>query len=453
MTSLGRSASIQSFGSFDDMSLPTTSMPGSPVLLPNTNSKLEHPPSAALSPDDALTLPQASHRFYFEDGNVELETDDGTVYNVHRSLLKQYSPAFVSMYLQDALEGTIKLPGVDSVDFKRFLSMVYPPEVGARDITTVDEWSSILRLAKLWAIPKLCDLAIREIVSKASPIDTIVVAREFGFGRSWLLPAFTAVCTVPQWLEYEEAARLGLRTVVEIGRISKMYNNATADGVGYDVTAAILASDILLSTTVAGDAKEYAPMFTAQEPPSGPIATTEMTAHAAEASSAQPDQLEEVKEQVAHLTLRCAEMEEEARCCDTSVARALFARTLALRITGETSPAAQRHREWRQERVDRVARSMLPGFYVHHYHDDSGKATALQEIEAQVVEIIAWQLFHGAACLGYVSKVTFAYCEVGQWVVPELRRQGLSVTDEEVNQWGIASFCLSIAPERSSRDA
>ncbi|TRM68923.1 hypothetical protein BD626DRAFT_420785 [Schizophyllum amplum] len=151
------------------------------------------------------------------------------------------------IYRRGAVEGlTVRLPNILSIDFERFLSLIYPSAIGECDLYSVDEWTSVLRLATKWSIPRLRALAIREIEPKASALDKIVIAREFVLGSSWLAPAFIAICSSPKWLEYEEAERLGLRSVVEVGRIREEHRNAGVTGCCYDVAAAVLASPILV---------------------------------------------------------------------------------------------------------------------------------------------------------------------------------------------------------------
>ncbi|KAI5890036.1 uncharacterized protein SCHCODRAFT_02507411 [Schizophyllum commune H4-8] len=72
----------------------------------------------------------------------------------------------------------------------------------------------------------------------------------------------------------------------------------------------------------------------------------------------QNSSLTEISDQLAYLTLQSAETAEEAKYTGTPLNRALFALRLAHRIAEETSPAARRHREWRQIRVRRFAQEM-----------------------------------------------------------------------------------------------
>ncbi|KAL1741461.1 hypothetical protein HDZ31DRAFT_12221, partial [Schizophyllum fasciatum] len=218
-----RSPSIESFGSSESMHIPATSAPRSSPSSPTTEH-IPHDVLRASSPvldNDGPAAPEyaAPHRFYLKDGNLKLELDDGTFYNVHRYFFETHAPRFADECIREGRHATARLPNVSGVDFERLLAIIYPSELGKCDICTVQEWASVLRLARRWSISSLSELAIREIKPKASTIDKVALAREFDFGKAWLLPAFLDLCTRPRWIQHEEAERLGLRTVVEIGRV------------------------------------------------------------------------------------------------------------------------------------------------------------------------------------------------------------------------------------------
>ncbi|KAL1700673.1 hypothetical protein EV121DRAFT_182793, partial [Schizophyllum commune] len=170
--------------------------------------------------------------YYLTDGNLKLQVHDGTIYNVHRYFFDAYSSRFAEEYLSevdlvDEEDHAIKLSDVSRQDFDRFLSLIYPSCVSldVRDIHTADEWLSVLRLATRWSFGDLRALAIRELEPIASAVDKVVIARELG-KPEWLLPALVDVCMAPQWLNLEDAERLGIRTVVEVGRIREEMRNA-----------------------------------------------------------------------------------------------------------------------------------------------------------------------------------------------------------------------------------
>ncbi|KAL1700672.1 hypothetical protein EV121DRAFT_263905 [Schizophyllum commune] len=168
-------------------------------------------------------------KYYLKDGNIEFELDDGTLYKVHRHFFETYSDKFAGEFLSGgANEGRAKLPGVSGRDFDRLLSLIYPTALGVRDIKTADEWLSVLRLATKWSFGPLRDLAFAEFTPIASPIDNIVAARELD-KPEYLLPALVKVCAAPKWLTLEEAERLGMKTVVEIGRLREEMRKGPVD--------------------------------------------------------------------------------------------------------------------------------------------------------------------------------------------------------------------------------
>jgi hypothetical protein len=113
---------------------------------------------------------------------------------------------------------------IKSVDFERFLSILYPPcvitllqalnradimfsEFGKYTLTTLDEWTSVLHLASKWGFESIRTLALRKLLPLASPVDKIVLGRKYGFD-DWLTPAFVAVCARAEPLSLEEAKRM-----------------------------------------------------------------------------------------------------------------------------------------------------------------------------------------------------------------------------------------------------
>ena len=48
------------------------------------------------------------------------------MFNVHRYFFKKHAPSFAAEYLQDVAEQPIRLSGITTIDFERFLTMIYP---------------------------------------------------------------------------------------------------------------------------------------------------------------------------------------------------------------------------------------------------------------------------------------------------------------------------------------
>ncbi|TRM68876.1 hypothetical protein BD626DRAFT_2009 [Schizophyllum amplum] len=247
MGSRSRSPSVESFGSAESMSIPASpSTSESPDLPPGISNEVVEPRVLSANHHEL-------HRFYLRDGNVKFELDDGKLYNVHRYFFETHAPQFAAEHMRGRQFESIKLRDVSSVDFERFLSMIYPTELGKCDLQTVDEWTSVLRLASQWSINSLRSLAIREIEPKASPVDKVVIAREFHL-KSWLLPAFTDICDASEWLNHDEAERLGLSTVVDIGRIREQQRQATSPHRrAHDIRTAVLSSSTLVPVSFDDD--------------------------------------------------------------------------------------------------------------------------------------------------------------------------------------------------------
>ncbi|KAL1725245.1 hypothetical protein EV714DRAFT_288050 [Schizophyllum commune] len=416
MADLDRSPSVQSFASADSMSIPATSLPASPVASSTTLHPDNMPRVIATTSDSIEPEIPSNHRFYLKDGNIRFELEDGSLYNVHRYFFDTHAPKFAEEHLDGEVSTPIKLSGVCSVDFERFLSIIYPTTLGKFDITTVDEWTSILRLATRWSVFGLRDLAIEEIKPKATPFDKVVIAREFELGKDWLVPAFVSICERPQWLNRAEAERLGLPTVVEIGRLRE---EARAFGPAFDILAAVRAAEILVpggceeaqnvgdipqatstipssTFTVAASATDVLAPSDAASPVSSPPASLAPQTPQEVTPDALLSELLNPADQLAYDALRSAELAEGASFPGTRLNRALFASRLARRMANETSPAARRHREWRQARVDDIFRDIAcaqPSLTEpNSLRIDSTGADALLEIQNRLAYLLCAKL-------------------------------------------------------------
>ncbi|KAL1679063.1 hypothetical protein EV122DRAFT_277665 [Schizophyllum commune] len=392
MTDKSRSPSIQSFTSADSVSMLASPTPESPAT-PSTASHEDDVPRGTtpeLREEPVVETAHQSHRFYLKDGNVKFRLDDGTLYNVHRYFFDKHAPLFSQQYLCNAGEGIVALQSVSSTDLDRFLAMVYPSDIGDCDIHTVDEWTSVLRLAVKWSIPNLRARALREIEPRATPAEKVIIGREFALGEAWLLPAFVAICGARNCLGYADAARLGLRTVVEIGRIREDYQ---IHGTVTNLAEAVRASGML---TIASaevnppsglDDVAVVPLYAANSngapilPHTQPFVVEDTSSKFTQASAVpQPPAidsvvaaargappptstgacLEQIQDHLEYLALRAAENTEMDDVCNNDLDRALYAIRLYDRLATEKSPAALRHQEWRRERLDRIYRFLLP---------------------------------------------------------------------------------------------
>ncbi|KAL1679064.1 hypothetical protein EV122DRAFT_277666 [Schizophyllum commune] len=402
------------------MSISDSSSPeGAPASLPaytetNGSSRSEHE-------DDTSSM--QSHQFFLEDGNVRFQLEDGTMFNVHRYFFKKHAPSFAAEYLQDVAEEPIRLPGITTIDFERFLTMIYPSDIGERDIETVDEWTSVLRLATKWGVPRLRALAIREIEPKATPIEKVVIAREFDLGKDWLLPSFTAICTSSKPLDYDEAERLGLRTVVDIARIREARcksSDRESTESEYDVTSAVLASSVLVPAGE-GDAT----------PPSndGPVVVDELTTstpddsaltkNSSSLSSSQDARSsdgstltkspesdtplaseQDMSQQVGEVS------SDETAIPETLWERALYALKLERSAENEKPATTQRRRERLSEIVNGILEGNPSGFVPTQIEitADLSQDNALWSIQCWLGRVIAQQIFLRSEEMGGGAK-------------------------------------------------
>ncbi|KDQ59052.1 hypothetical protein JAAARDRAFT_108596, partial [Jaapia argillacea MUCL 33604] len=159
-------------------------------------------------------------KYFLSDGSLSILVED-TLFKVHLSFLIRDSALFESALSQPkkGMNGfhIVTLDGVKAVDFERFLGVIYPSRFDKHDASTFEEWSSILHLATQWGYESIRSLAIREIFPLCSPIDKIVLGREYDIS-DWLRDAYIAVCERREPITLEEARRLGLEEVVKISK-------------------------------------------------------------------------------------------------------------------------------------------------------------------------------------------------------------------------------------------
>ncbi|KAL1700674.1 hypothetical protein EV121DRAFT_213733 [Schizophyllum commune] len=131
-----------------------------------------HPSSSIIIRRMRSRNPKVHDRYFLADGNLDLELEDGTVYRLHRHFFTQYSEDFASEYLSGPASTSFVRPkGIETRDFDRFLSLLYPSKIGELDISTADEWLSVLRLAERWAFVDLRKLARQKLDALASPAE------------------------------------------------------------------------------------------------------------------------------------------------------------------------------------------------------------------------------------------------------------------------------------------
>jgi len=149
-------------------------------------------------------------RFYLPDGNVIFRVEN-TLYCVHRYFFQKYSEGFAAKYkLCEETEATfIHLEDVQAKDFDQMLSIFYPSTWSTihPDTKTVDEWTSVLRLATTWNFTSLRKLAVDRLSKITSPIEKILLSYRFDIPQ-WLPLAYASLCERSKPLSIEEGRQL-----------------------------------------------------------------------------------------------------------------------------------------------------------------------------------------------------------------------------------------------------
>jgi hypothetical protein len=74
-------------------------------------------------------------------------------------------------------------------------------------LATQQEWTEVLELAKKWSFDSVQSRAIRELHSRTSPFEQLVLARKFEI-LDWVEPAILQLCARDEALQAKEIRRL-----------------------------------------------------------------------------------------------------------------------------------------------------------------------------------------------------------------------------------------------------
>ncbi|RDX51134.1 hypothetical protein OH76DRAFT_1401907 [Lentinus brumalis] len=187
--------------------------------------------SAASDTAGTPTVPAASadrarhaHLYFEDEPGAVVFLVEGTLFKVHAFFLKRHSLVFATMFTlrpgSGPAEGTsdehpIVLPEVRAVDFDRFMSLFYPRDVVTGDLSTLEDWISVLALATKYEFEAHRALAIERLSRLGSPTDRLVLAREYDI-PGWLEEAYYLICIREDALTLEEGHRLGMEDVIAL---------------------------------------------------------------------------------------------------------------------------------------------------------------------------------------------------------------------------------------------
>ncbi|KAH8979170.1 hypothetical protein EDB86DRAFT_2748328, partial [Lactarius hatsudake] len=166
--------------------------------------------------------------YFFKDGNVTFLVD-GTLYCVHRYFFSRdsvyFSTRFSQLDIQDheALPTVIPIDELERKDFEALLSVLYPANFGAYELT-YEQWKSVLHLSTHWGFTSLREFALRSITP--TPHDRLVLARTYSIDH-WVLPALTALCERSFPLSLDEARQMSMGDVILVARVREEIRGTT----------------------------------------------------------------------------------------------------------------------------------------------------------------------------------------------------------------------------------
>ncbi|KAI9441575.1 hypothetical protein H4582DRAFT_1768827, partial [Lactarius indigo] len=159
--------------------------------------------------------------YFFKDGNVTFLVD-GTLYCVHRYFFARDSVYFSTRFARldirnhEALSTIISINDVERKDFEALLSVLYPANFEAHELT-YEQWKSVLHLSTRWGFASLRELSLKSIKPPTSH-DQLVIARTYSVNH-WILPALTALCGRSFPLSLDEARQMSMEDVILVARV------------------------------------------------------------------------------------------------------------------------------------------------------------------------------------------------------------------------------------------
>ncbi|KAH8996886.1 hypothetical protein EDB92DRAFT_1775791, partial [Lactarius akahatsu] len=141
---------------------------------------------------------------------------------VHRYFFSRDSVYFSTRFAQlgirdqEALPTIISLGDIERNDFEAFLSILYPANFEAHELT-YEQRKSVLYLSTRWGFASLRKLALNSI-KPPTPHDKLLLARTYSINH-WVLPALTALCERTQPLSLDEARRMSMEDVILVATV------------------------------------------------------------------------------------------------------------------------------------------------------------------------------------------------------------------------------------------
>ncbi|TFK71240.1 hypothetical protein BDN72DRAFT_765342, partial [Pluteus cervinus] len=112
----------------------------------------------------------------------------------------------------------IALQDIEPIGFERLLSILIPIVPGKLELTSVEEWTSVLNVAHTLEFRTVEALALAQIEPLASAVDKIVLGQEYDLPQ-WTTAGCMNLCQREDPISRDEGRRLGVDIVTDISII------------------------------------------------------------------------------------------------------------------------------------------------------------------------------------------------------------------------------------------
>ncbi|KAH8996789.1 hypothetical protein EDB92DRAFT_1528236 [Lactarius akahatsu] len=167
---------------------------------------------------------------------------ENTLFRVHRYFFTRDSSWFRDRLPYPAPPGEttkgssdnlpLVLDDITKTEFEQFLWVFYNPKYSLYD-ASIDEWTSILKLAHAWNFIEVKELAIRGLEGLQVPaLQKVVLYQKYDVNRNRLQTAYTALTVRDEPITIEEGRELGLETSLQLARAREVARAPVFSGKG-----------------------------------------------------------------------------------------------------------------------------------------------------------------------------------------------------------------------------
>ncbi|KAG6885558.1 hypothetical protein C0993_012801 [Termitomyces sp. T159_Od127] len=173
------------------------------------------------------------HRYFLPGGDVYFLAEN-QLFRVHRYFFQRESRVFQRGFQSGPRNGetesTAIILDVSPASFEKLLDVFYNERYSVYN-WSIEDWTTVIKLAQKWEFPEVLELAIRELSRiDMSLIRRIAIYQHLNIDRSHLLPMYAELCRRPQALTLQESKVIGLETTVLIANVRERLRAPPANG-------------------------------------------------------------------------------------------------------------------------------------------------------------------------------------------------------------------------------